>query len=258
MCVIAWHWTPDQDLMLTLWANRDEWLNRPSLALAPWTERPEWVGGRDLKAGGAWLLIDHQRGRLAGLTNMRNQAPEADGVPIRPSRGEIPVLALSDERFLQTTDRFHGYAGFNLVMFSRDQASALSIASGVSKPICIKAGIGSVSNGHPGDRWPKQKRLEQAIKHAQALGDSLWIEAAWNALSDQSIPSDCELPDTGLSLERERELAPVFINTKTYGTRQSTVLKLWSDGVIQLWERTWTGHCETLKYQDIFWSTERI
>ncbi|MEY3605555.1 MAG: hypothetical protein RIQ49_2587, partial [Pseudomonadota bacterium] len=30
MCVIAWRWTPDEEIVLTLWANRDEWLKRPT------------------------------------------------------------------------------------------------------------------------------------------------------------------------------------------------------------------------------------
>ena len=34
MCVIAWRWTPDEEMVLTLWANRDEWLKRPTRPLA--------------------------------------------------------------------------------------------------------------------------------------------------------------------------------------------------------------------------------
>lgn len=257
MCVIAWHWTPNQKLLLTLWANRDEWLDRPTLPFAPWQERPDWVGGRDLKAGGAWLLIDYRRGRLAALTNMRDSSSEAAPAQ-RPSRGIIPIAALSEEVFSPSPGQFDRYAGFNLLLFSLQRQSAEYFSPTLSWPTALEPGVGSISNGRLTDRWPKQKRLESAIGESHGLIGSAWNEAAWSALSDQFIPDDCELPNTGIGLVRERELAPVFINTESYGTRQSTVLKFWSCGKLEVWERSWSGHSKALSHHDIFWSTHQV
>ena len=73
MCVMAWHWQPGESRQLSLWSNRDEWFSRPSQPLAQWPERPDWIGGRDLLAGGSWLLVDRKAGRLAALTNVRER-----------------------------------------------------------------------------------------------------------------------------------------------------------------------------------------
>ena len=93
MCVIAWRWTPDEEMVLTLWANRDEWLKRPTRPLAPWRHQQSIIGGRDLEAGGGWLLVDRHRGDVAALTNLREAPVASLNERQRPSRGELPVQA---------------------------------------------------------------------------------------------------------------------------------------------------------------------
>jgi uncharacterized protein with NRDE domain len=120
----------------------------------------------------------------------------------------------------------------------------------------LHRGTGSISNGRFSAKWPKQQALESAINKAQHLDEVDWLEAAWTALSDQSQPDPLHLPDTGVGLLRERELAPVFINTPSYGTRQSTVIKLSSKGHLKIWERRWTGHGAALRHSDVFWNNK--
>jgi uncharacterized protein with NRDE domain len=43
-------------------------------------------------------------------------------------------------------------------------------------------------------------------------------------LADRTVAADPELPDTGVGLQRERELSPSFVAGERYGTRASTVL----------------------------------
>ena len=49
---------------------------------------------------------------------------------------------------------------------------------------------------------------------------------------------DARLPQTGISLEYERALSPVFIATPVYGTRSSTLLLIDIEDSITFIERT--------------------
>ena len=256
MCVIAWRWTPDEEIVLTLWANRDEWLKRPTRPLAPWRTQQSIIGGRDLEAGGGWLLVDRHRGDVAALTNLREASGSSLNEPQRPSRGELPVQALLNRDFSLEPEQASRYAGFNLIVFRQAQRFAQQISNSDEKAVKLHRGTGSISNGKLSEKWPKQQALESAIDKAQHLHEVDWLEAAWKALSDQSQPDPLDLPDTGVGTLRERELAPVFINTPSYGTRQSTVIKRSSKGHLKIWERRWTGHGGALRHSDVFWTNK--
>ena len=148
------------------------------------------------------------------------------------------------------------YAGFNLIVFRQAQRLAQHMSNSDETAVKLHRGTGSISNGRFSAKWPKQQALESAINKAQHLDEVDWLEAAWTALSDQSQPDPLHLPDTGVGLLRERELAPVFINTPSYGTRQSTVIKLSSKGHLKIWERRWTGHSGALRHSDVFWNNK--
>ncbi|HAR07089.1 MAG TPA: hypothetical protein DCR98_01565, partial [Cobetia sp.] len=68
MCLMAFDWQPDspQGECLLLIGNRDEFHARATAGLCVW---PDGVlcGGRDLVAGGGWLVM-HPAGSLATLT----------------------------------------------------------------------------------------------------------------------------------------------------------------------------------------------
>lgn len=254
MCVIVWRWTPDEELVLSMWANRDEWLSRPSLPLAPWFDNPALVGGRDLQAGGAWLLFNQTEATLAALTNIRESKPEGDSQAIRPSRGLLTVQALQDGSQNANPASFSDFAGFHLIRFAARLKTASWITHDEAQSGPISTGFGSVSNGPRKAQWPKQLVLLQAMQNAKDFSAKAWCQAGWEALSDRRAPNIQDLPDTGLGLARETELGSVFVNTATYGTRQSTILRLWAHGAAQIWERTWVGHAATLTYSERFWS----
>ena len=58
-------------------------------------------------------------------------------------------------------------------------------------------------------------------------------------LSDRSLPPDDELPDTGVGLEWERILSPLFITSDVYGTRSSSVVLIDRSGKIRFIERSY-------------------
>ena len=51
-------------------------------------------------------------------------------------------------------------------------------------------------------------------------------EALLALLADAQPAEDPRLPKTGVSLDWERALSPIFIRTATYGTRASTLVRL--------------------------------
>ena len=60
---------------------------------------------------------------------------------------------------------------------------------------------------------------------------------AFDLLTDETLAADDALPDTGIGIEKERVLSPIFIRTPVYGTRSSTVVISNSEGDLELDER---------------------
>ncbi len=63
----------------------------------------------------------------------------------------------------------------------------------------------------------------------------------FDMLGDRTAPSDSELPDTGMGLQRERMLSPVFVSSPDYGTRSSTILLIDQDDSVTFMEKTFNG-----------------
>ena len=83
---------------------------------------------------------------------------------------------------------------------------------------------GGVSNGVATST--KVQRLSAALEHA-LRGDDTGLEARLFALlGERSEAADADLPDTGIGIDRERMLSPIFITTPDgrYGTRCSTLV----------------------------------
>jgi len=62
--------------------------------------------------------------------------------------------------------------------------------------------------------------------------------AIFDILADTARPDDIVLPDTGVGLEIERVLSPLFITSPGYGTRSSTVIFIDRDKMVKFTERT--------------------
>ena len=63
-------------------------------------------------------------------------------------------------------------------------------------------------------------------------------EALFDLMRDETRADDGDLPETGVGVEHERLLSPLFIRSPDYGTRATTLLTLRSDGTAYLAERT--------------------
>lgn len=234
MCLLAFHWQPDSDLPLQVWANRDEFLARPAAPTQHWLEAPQIVAGRDLVAGGSWMGVS-TRGRFAALTNYRDPKRTAG---LR-SRGELVAQFLSgDEPAALTAQHIAtqaaDYAGFNLLVCDGHQLMCVDDAGQVTT---VSPGWHGLSNARLDTPWPKLARLlagAKALVAKDSVGMSgcdaapskAHIEQALVLLSDTTPVPDDALPDTGVGIAMERALSPICIRTPAYGTRNSTWLRM--------------------------------
>lgn len=232
MCLVLLAHRVDPQRPLLLLGNRDEFHARPSAAAAPWPEDPRIVGGRDLQAGGAWLGL-HTGGRFAVVTNrrqpQRQPAPRSRGALVRDYLlGDIDAADFA----AQAAREHAAYGPFNLLL---GDAAAVFGVDGVSGcAFSLGPGLHLMSNGPWGARWPKTERLRVGVAAQLADGGN---DALLDLLADATQPPDAALPDTGVGIEHERLLAPIFIRDADYGTRASSLVWVREDGACGLRER---------------------
>jgi uncharacterized protein with NRDE domain len=242
MCLIvfAWHVVPGVPLIAA--ANRDEFYDRPASAACHWSEHPKVYAGRDLKFGGSWMGItdDGTNGsRFAALTNIRGPLERR---PDAPSRGELVanylVGELSAADYIASIVEGAGaYNGFNLVLGDRDSLYWFSNRGGADERNgkALEPGIYGISNGLLDSPWPKVLRTK--AQFASLLCQGAPEDAYFEMLADTTCAPDMRLPDTGVEIDLERSLSAVCIETPGYGTRTSTVVKLYADAPAELHER---------------------
>lgn len=229
MCLIVLGWRPGAAPSLIVAANRDEFHRRPSAGLAFWQDAPQVLAGRDLHSGGTWMGVT-RTGRFAALTNFRDPASQRTDAP---TRGRLVADFLTGDADARgyaaaVVDGAPAFNGFNLLLY--DGHALLWVGHGAGQPACceeLAPGIHALSNHRPGTPWPKLLRARQGFAEALELRDAATRRAAlFDMLADSEPAPDELLPDTGVGLEWERRLSPVFIAGTEYGTRCSTLLEL--------------------------------
>ncbi|MGB6405828.1 MAG: NRDE family protein, partial [Planococcus donghaensis] len=63
------------------------------------------------------------------------------------------------------------------------------------------------------------------------------LEELFTILADADHAPDTHLPDSGVGLDLERMLSPIFIKTPDYGTRSATVVLVSHDNTLTFVER---------------------
>jgi len=230
MCLIIFAWKVIPGMPLLAAGNRDEFYDRPAQAAGWWHDHPQIYAGRDLKAGGTWTGITRD-GRFAAITNIR--AP-AEMRPDAPTRGALVSDYLAGDmgpvEYVQMiAPRAAAYNGFNLLVGHRSELVWFSNRGGEDerngKPLA--PGIYGLSNSLLDCAWPKVVRSK--AQFASLLCQGAPEDAYFEMLGDTTRASDCRLPKTGVPLERERMLSAVCIESPDYGTRVSTLVKLYDD-----------------------------
>jgi uncharacterized protein with NRDE domain len=256
MCVVALAWRPGTlgalgaraGLELVVMGNRDELHDRPADALGVLDDAGQLLGGRDRVRGGGWLWAASS-GRLATVTNVRvgGAAPQDDA----RSRGELVASFArghaSAAAFLdQLGARAAQYGRFNLLVCDGDELGYASNTPRFAARL-LPAGVYAVSNGALDAPWPKVRRLRAALTawlmHAPGAEGAeradVDVAPLLAALRDERGADDAELPDTGVGLQLERQLAPPFVRSLRYGTRCSSVV-LYTAAELTFVERRYT------------------
>lgn len=241
MCLVLFAYKKHPVYKLIVAANRDEFYQRETAPIHFWEDEPALLAGRDLEKMGTWMGVT-QAGRFAALTNYRDPGEISEG---KQSRGKLVSNGLTyngeiEDYMKQLENTNAQFPGYNLLAGDPDQ---LYYYSNVGKRLeKVKPGIHGLSNHLLNSSWPKVEKgkvgLAQIIK-----GESL-VENLLTLLQNTDRPHDNLLPKTGVSLEWERILSSLFIQTNGYGTRSSTVL-LMSDTEIQYVERTFSSAGES-------------
>ena len=223
MCLMLFAWRAHADYPLIFAGNRDEAYDRPSTAAAFWDDEPQILGGRDLEKGGSWLALSRS-GRFASVTNYRTGPPYRDAPR---SRGELVANFLrtnAGPRPYMEEVRCQGvhYRAFSLIV--GDLATLFFCSNRGGGIEEIAPGVHGLSNHLLDTPWPKVRRGCDRVRALLDRPEDDLVAGLFDILADRTVAPDAELPDTGVGLQRERELSPSFIANGHYGTRASTVL----------------------------------
>jgi len=243
MCLIVFAWRVIPGVPVIAAANRDEFYDRPAAPAAPWPENPNVIAGRDLEHGGSWMGVTREGPngpKFAALTNIR--APN-EVKPDAPSRGALVADflkgSLSAAEYLDViAGRGDIYNGYNLVLGDAKALYWYSNRAGddARNGQPLEAGrIYGISNSLLDAPWPKVTRTK--AQFASLLCQGAPEDAYFEMLADTTRAPDTRLPETGVSLDLERVLSAVCIETAGYGTRTSTVVKLYDHAPAELHER---------------------
>ncbi|WP_349407437.1 NRDE family protein [Pseudalkalibacillus sp. SCS-8] len=237
MCVLFFAFKVHDDYPLIVAANRDEFYERPTAPLHFWEDDPSILAGRDLKEMGTWMGISKQ-GRFAALTNFRDPSESTEN---KRSRGELVSDFLQNgeeplEFLKQKQLERHEYRGYNLIV---GNSEVLFYYSNVQNEIRkLQRGIYGLSNHFLDTPWPKVMKGKEDMERCLSGTTVIDQECLFNILDNRDPAEQHRLPDTGIGLEWEKKLSPIFIETEKYGTRSSTVLTVKSDRHVNVTERS--------------------
>jgi uncharacterized protein with NRDE domain len=239
MCLILFAYKVHPVFPLIVAANRDEFYKRSTAPAHFWDDNSEILAGRDLEKMGTWMGVNRS-GQFSALTNFRNPNEVSSG---KRSRGELVANALKYKGYFkdymqQLMIKNNQYPGYNLLAGDvGDLYYYSNIGQNLQK---LESGIYGISNDLLNTEWPKVKIGKDGLTRIIYGNQDSLIEQLFTLLQKADPAPDDILPKTGVSLEWERRLSPLFIKSKTYGTRSSTIM-LMSENEVQYMERVFMG-----------------
>ncbi|ALS77972.1 MULTISPECIES: NRDE family protein [Planococcus] len=236
MCLINLQFRNHPTYKLIIAANRDEFYSRPTAAAHFWEDEPHILAGRDLTQMGTWLGVTKQ-GRIAALTNFRDPT-NIEAATF--SRGAVVknflAASTSPKDYLRSINP-KDYAGFNLIVGDVEQLMYYNNIQ--NKSYEVPLGTHGLSNHFLNTPWPKVSKGKESLTSYMARTSTVDLEEIFAILSDAEQAHDALLPTTGVSLDLERMLSPIFIKTPEYGTRSSTIVLITHDNTLTFAERNY-------------------
>lgn len=245
MCLIVFAWKLIPATSLIAASNRDEYYDRPSAAAAVWENSPQIFAGRDLRSGGTWMGLanadaeDQSKRKFAAITNIRAPSEtRAEAI----SRGQLVANYLSGslsarDYIASIRSQTDNYNGFNLVV--ADQTDLIWFSNrnldDARNGQPLAPGIYGLSNASLDTPWPKVVKTK--AEFASLICQQAPEQAYFEMLSNTMPAPDCRLPDTGISFAMERLLSAACIESASYGTRASTLVKIHTQQPAQFIEK---------------------
>lgn len=253
MCIVFLALNTHPDYSLIVASNRDEFYDRPTAPISWWNTNPNILAGKDksdvLGTNGTWMGLN-MNGAFSTLTNIR--APSEKNPYLR-TRGELTANFLKENLhpldYISTIEnKFNQYNGFNLLLgrlaakvpaeiywFSNRLIKKNKFLNEKIEPLRLLPGIYGISNASLDTPWPKLTSgladFSLAIKRDK--GDMDNSKHYFELLRNEKKYPIKDLPNTGVSREWEILLSSIFIRSESYGTRNSSLLKVKKNGEFQ-------------------------
>ena len=153
------------------------------------------------------------QGHFAAITNYR--APKLfrpDALSRGPLVSDFLDTTLGPGDYLKKVHQLSShYNPFNLLV--GDPSALLYYSSIQGRIVRLEPGIYGLSNHLLNTAWPKVQRGITGLSAILSAPEETWETSLFELLSDQNHPPDNRLPDTGVGLEWERLLSPLFIKS---------------------------------------------
>lgn len=238
MCTLALFFQELESCPLTIVANRDEFLSRPSAPPQVLVESPLVYGGKDLLAGGTWLGVN-EHGLVVGIVNRRSEA-DKERVK-RRSRGLLcldvlkvkdPIRAVELLRQVKNSN----YQPFNLLFANSKEAFVAYNVEEKIECVRLRKGVHILSNsaiyGGPSGKIDHASSLFNDARQQIAQGimnPSFFSRTFKRGIQIWDQPSMIRLFKGVLSNHRSGEGSrdpkdAICVHTGNYGTVSSTVI----------------------------------
>jgi uncharacterized protein with NRDE domain len=230
MCTLAAFVGLSDALPLVVAANRDEFLDRPTIDPAVLAVDPWVFAGQDVSAGGTWFGVN-QHGMVVGLLNRRRPGgPD----PSRRSRGLLCLEVLqtaSPHAAAALLERLRSddYNGFNLLVADRRQALVATPAESTVRITHLPPGVHLLTNLDLND--PTCPRIAKSSKHFSAITLPRDDEAAGLVEPLRHLLADHE---TALD-PRADVIDTLCVHKPGYGTRSASIVALDATGRPRWW-----------------------
>ncbi len=236
MCLIIFAYNEHPKYKFILASNRDEFSDRSALPVHFWKDYPDVLAGKDIKHQGTWLGVT-KGGRFSAVTNYR------DGEPLSKlhSRGVLTKDFLTGKKepftyLFDINEQTGEYDPFNLLVGDRHK---LFFFSNKQREIEeVPSGVHALSNSFLDVPWPKVTKGKQLFEDT-INNDLFKPKDLFGMLADKKEPDDIDLPDTGVGLDWERLLSPIFIQSEKFRTVSSTIMTWDYDDNIYFAERVY-------------------